>query len=263
MAVEPRFEAVPDGVVVEAEPAPLPDGQMVTERTIEIVNTYDHDTSLYTQGLEFVDGLLLESGGLWGESVLRIYDPVSGQVVSNTDVDDELFAEGATVFNDEVWQLSWQAETALVYSLDDLELDRQVSYQGEGWGLCTMGDRFIMSNGSDQLTFRRTDDFASVGSVPVTLRGRIPIEQLNELECIPGSDGDDRVWANVYLSNTIYGIEPNSGTVTDVVDASELVPPGFEEDGERVLNGIAYNPDTGNFWLTGKQWPVLYEVKLN
>jgi glutaminyl-peptide cyclotransferase len=235
----------------------------VVYRVLEVVNTYDHDEALYTQGLEFVDGMLLESGGRWGESVLRIYDPETGAIAADHRVDDDLFAEGATVHDGRVWQLTWLAETALVYELDDLKPVEEVPYRGEGWGLCLLGDRFVMSNGSDQLTFRRTDDFSPSGSTAVAL-GAQPIMNLNELECVTiAADGStsQRVWANAYQSNLIYGIDPASGQVTDVVDASDLVPPGFEGDLDRVLNGIAYNPESGNFWLTGKNWPLLYEVR--
>ncbi len=234
--------------------------------TFNIVGTYPHDTSMFTQGLEFVDDLLIESGGDYGRSSLRIYNPVDGAVVESVRVADELFAEGATVVGDQVWQLTWQAEKALVYELDGLRLIDEVSYQGEGWGLCLLDDQLVMSDGSDQLIFRSPTDFAVSGSVTVTLEGSGSIAAINELECVSDNGGDGgpsgTVWANVWKSNTIYGIDAATGQITHVVDASELVPPGYEDDTDRVLNGIAVHPDTGRFWLTGKRWPVLYEVEL-
>jgi len=229
--------------------------------TVEVVAAHPHDTAMFTQGLEFVDGLLVESGGGRGRSSLRIYDPADGTVLRSVDVDDTLFAEGVTVVGDRIWQLTWQSGKALVYDVETLEPVTEVGFGGEGWGLCLLDDRLVMSNGSDRLTFRRPSDFEAIGSVTVTLDGSGPISQLNELECAT-DDQRETVWANVWRSTTIYGIDPGSGRVTAVVDASSLVPPGYESDRERVLNGIAIHPDTGRLWLTGKEWPVLYEVEL-
>ncbi len=232
-----------------------------TVRTIDVVATYDHDPVLYTQGLEFVGDLLIESGGQRGESRLRVYDPVDGEVIDDRRLPDELFGEGATVVDDRVWQLTWTSGRALRYTLDGLEPVDEVSYQGEGWGLCLLDDQLVMSDGSDRLTFRDVDSFEAESTVAVTLDG-VPVELLNELECVRGDDpSDDRVWANVYQTNMIYGIDPATGSITDVVDATTLVPPGFEGDTELVLNGIAHHRETGRFWLTGKRWPVLYEAE--
>ena len=234
------------------------------ERSIRVVATYPHDTVLYTQGLEFVDDLLVESGGQTGESRLRVYDPESGEVLVDRPMSEDLFAEGSTVVGDRVWQLTYQTERGFVYDLDDLEPVSEFDYEGEGWGLCSFANRFVMSNGTDVLTFRSLDDFSVEGSVPVRLDGA-PVENLNELECIEsgsGSEPGERVWANVYRSNVIYGIDPATGSVTDSVDLSELVPPGFEDDLDQVLNGIAHHRSTGRFWVTGKRWPVLYEIEL-
>ncbi len=247
-------------------------------RTITVTEVYGHD-SAYTQGLEWIDGgrwggRLLESAGQYGESRLRIWDPIGdpdGPPVAlvETQLSDELFAEGATVVGDRVWQLTWTAGRAFVYDLDTLEPVAEFDYESEGWGLCLLDDVLVRSDGTDRLWFHRPDDFEVVATVEVTTDGR-PVEAINELECVPGADSeasgrssDDRIWANIYQSNTIVAIDPDSGIVTDVVDASALVPPGYEGDTDRVLNGIAYQPDTGRFWLTGKRWPVLYEVDIN
>jgi len=234
----------------------------VSYRTVEVINTYPHDPSLFTQGLEFVDDMLIESAGGRGRSSIRIYDPTNGSVVATHDLDGDLFAEGATVVGDRIWQLTWTSERALVYLLDGLELVDEVQYEGEGWGLCLLDDQFVMSNGSDQLTLRRTTDFAAVESIPVRLEGFGPVSALNELECV-SDGGRSMVWANVWRSTTIYGVDAATGRVTEVVDASALVPPGFEDDTEQVLNGIAIHPETGRLWLTGKEWPVLYEVEIS
>ena len=249
-----------------------------SSRSITVIEVYDHD-SAYTQGLEWIeggrwDGRLLESAGQYGESRLRIWDPLENPdgppvVLAETELSDDLFAEGTTVVGDRVWQLTWLAGRAFVYDLDGLEPVDEFGYDSEGWGLCLLDDVLIRSDGTDRLWFHRPDDFEVVATVAVTADGR-PVDAINELECVPGAEaGDrgrsagDRVWANIYQSNTIVAIDPDSGMVTDVVDATSLVPSGFEGDTDRVLNGIAYQPDTRRFWITGKRWPVLYEVEID
>lgn len=245
------------------------------ERTVTIKEAYVHD-SAYTQGLEWIDGgrwggHLLESAGQYGESRLRIWDPLDepdGPTVAvvETELSNDLFAEGATVVDDRVWQLTWRAGRAFVYNLRALEPIDEFAFTGEGWGLCLLDDVLVRSDGTDRLWFHRLDDFEVVGSVPVTSGGQ-PVDAINELECVAESEAPwpsgGRVWANIYQSNSIVAIDPESGVVTDIADAAALVPPGFEGDTDRVLNGIAYQPDTGRFWLTGKRWPVLYEVEIH
>ena len=243
-----------DGTTVggaPTEPAEITDYEAV------VVATVAHDPAAYTQGLEFVDGLLLESTGLVGESSIRLVDPETGEVLAAEEVPEPLFAEGATVVGDEIWQLTWQNEVLLIRSLDDLEERRRLPYRGEGWGLCATEDRLIMSDGSSRLTFRDLQTFEVLGSVEVTDRGE-PLPQLNELECV-----GDRVWANVYLTARIVSIDPDSGAVEGSLSVAALVPEGImDDDPGNVSNGIAYNRETGRFWLTGKRWPVMYEVEL-
>ena len=226
----------------------------------EIVATYPHDTGAFTQGLEWYGDRLLESTGLLEESSLRLVDPVTGQAEVVVDVADELFAEGVTVVDGEALQLTWQNETLLVSDLDRLGVDGSTSrsdgaYDGEGWGLCYDGSSLAMSDGTSQLEFRDPVTFEVERSVAVTLDGA-PVDQLNELECV-----GDQVWANVWLTNRIVAIDAATGEVEATVDASSLEPAGVTA-GNDVLNGIAYHHDTGRFWLTGKRWPVLYEVNL-
>jgi glutaminyl-peptide cyclotransferase len=223
-----------------------------------VVATYPHDADAFTQGLEFVDGLLLESTGRYGSSSLRLVDPLTGDVIVNTAVEESLFAEGATVVGDEIWQLTWRSEQALVYSVDDLVEQRRVSYSGEGWGLCFDDDppgRLIMSDGSDRLTFRDPASFEAQGSVAVADDDG-PITQLNELECVDGL-----VWANIWKSDRVVAIEPDTGDVVGQVDLAPLVPAGLG-DQEAVTNGVAYDAATGRYWVTGKLWPVIYEIEL-
>ena len=223
---------------------------------VEVVATHPHDAGAYTQGLEVVDGLLLESTGELGESSLRLVDPRTGEIERMISLDDQLFGEGATVVGDEVWQLTWQNGTALVHDLDDFSERRRVAYEGEGWGLCAIADRLVMSDGSSRLSFRDQATFDVVGTVEVTLAGA-PVAKVNELDCAGGL-----VWANVYRTTSLVAIDPADGRVVAEADLAELVPPGLEGDDYLVANGVAFDPTTGRFWLTGKRWPVLYEVEL-
>ena len=226
-----------------------------------IVERFAHDETAWTQGLEWYDGRLLESTGRYGESSLRLVDPETGETELLLPIDDDLYAEGITVVNDQAIQLTYKEETLVRTSLaDDARLStpqRQPgAYDGPGWGLCFNGSELVMSDGTDELRFRDPDSFEVTRSIRVLLDGE-PVERLNELECI-----GDQVFANVWLTHTIVAIDARSGTVEASIDASGLVPPGYEDTDDAVLNGIAYNEERGTFWLTGKLWPVLYEVTL-
>jgi glutaminyl-peptide cyclotransferase len=220
-----------------------------------VIETHPHDPAAYTQGLEFLDGVLIESTGLVGESSLRRVEPNTGEVLASVPVPEPLFAEGATVVGDEIWQLTWRDGLLLTYSADDLAPIDQFTYQGEGWGLCATETDLIMSNGSDRLSVRDRESFALLDSIPVTLNGR-PVDNLNELECVAGT-----VWANVWQSTDLLAIDPATGRVTGVADLSPLLPPEAD-DTDNVVNGIAYQAETGRFWLTGKRWSVIHEVEL-
>jgi len=238
--------------ITTTEPGP----REVVEYVLKVAATFPHDPNAYTQGLEVVDGLLVESTGLRGESSIRVVDPATGDSVRSSALDDELFGEGATVVGDEIWQLTWTSETLLIHGLDDLTERRRLRYGGEGWGLCASGDRLVMSDGSSALTFRDPTTFDPVGQVQVTDEGE-PLGRLNELECVDGV-----VWANVYQTTMLVAIDPADGRVVGRADMAELVPDGFAGDSSNVANGIAHDPTTGRFYLTGKRWPVLYEVEL-
>ncbi len=228
---------------------------------IEVLGTYPHDETAWTEGFELHDGQLLESTGREGQSTLRLTDPATGAVTDEIPVAANLYAEGVTVVDGRAVQLTWKNETVLVSALPDLDPatveERQDAYDGEGWGLCYDGTDLVMSNGSDQLQFRDPTTFELHRSVPVRLSGK-PVANINELECVDGA-----VWANIWLTTTIVVIDPATGVVTATADMAELVPEQYKDDRNAVANGIAHNPDTGTFWLTGKLWPVTYEVKFN
>lgn len=229
------------------EPAP--------ERLVpRVLSIRPHDPTAYTQGLLWHEGSLYESTGLYGSSSLRRVDPETGVVLQEVELPPRYFAEGLALAGDRLIQITWQEGKAFVYDRETFERVGELGYTGEGWGLCQDGERLVMSDGSDRLTFRDPRTFEPVGSVRVTRAGR-PVRYLNELECVDGS-----VYANVWQSEEILKIDLASGRVTAVVDASNLLLPQ-ERPGLDVLNGIAWNPETGTFFLTGKLWPKTFEVR--
>ena len=234
--------------------APQADPNIVRTLRVDVVRELPHDTSAYTQGLLWWEGSLYESTGRYGESTLRRLDPATGAVEQRVAVPPAFFGEGLARIGGRLIMLTWMAERAIVYDLRTFDTVRTFRYAGEGWGLCHDGDRLVMSNGSDTLTFRDAETFEPVGEVRVTLRGR-PQERLNELECVDGE-----VYANVWQDDYIVRIDPTSGRVTHQIDAAGLLSPR-EARGDDVLNGIAYQPETGTFYITGKWWPKMFEVR--
>lgn len=244
-----------------ATPTPVddatPDRPVTANLVVDVVERLGHDPAAFTQGLEFHEGRLYESRGLYGRSALTEIDPATGAVLRRTDLADEFFAEGITVVDDRIIQITWQEERAFVYDIDTFAVVDEFTYLGEGWGICLdeagADRRLVMSNGSDTLTFRDPETFAPTGSVDVTLNGA-PLEDINELECVDGL-----VWANVWLTDSIVVIDPADGTVVSVIDARGLLTPA-ELVSADVLNGIARDHDTGRWLITGKLWPTMFVV---
>lgn len=237
--------------------------------TAEVVAEYPSDPTSFVQGLEVMpEGDLLVSTGREGSS--RIYrTPLTGAVsvgdgagppgapvpTVSVDLDPEFFGEGSTRHGDTVWQLTWKDGVAVKRDAATLQETGRVQYPGEGWGLCTNGERLVMSDGSSTLTFRDPETFGETGRVEVTLDGE-PVTQLNELDC---SDGE--VWANIWQSDRIVRISQATGEVTGVLDTSGLDLPARDRRGADVLNGIARVPGTpDHYLLTGKLWDTVYEV---
>lgn len=224
----------------------------------EIVATYPHSVTAFTQGLLLHDGRFYESTGQKGASSLREVDPTSGEVLRLRANDPNVFAEGLALVGERLVQLTWMDQKAYVYDRSTFDLLAEHAYEGQGWGLCHDGARLVMSDGSDRLTFRDPETFAVTGEPTyVTQRGKA-VAQLNELECVDG-----QVWANIWQSDTIVGIDPATGNVFANVDASEVARDArvTSPDDIDVLNGIAHDPATGHWFLTGKYWPRMYEVR--
>lgn len=234
-----------------ASPTPGPPEQL----RVEVVGRRPHDPTSYTQGLVLANGRLFESSGQYGKSRLTEVEPLTGHVLQSVPLDPTYFAEGLAAVDDRLIQLTWQERTAIVYRMSDFGEIGTYTYDTEGWGLCDDGDRLMMSDGSGTLYFRDRTTFEQVGSIQVTNEGQ-PVELLNELECVDGV-----VYANIYLEDEIVRIDPDSGAVTAVIDASGLLS-ADEQAGAEVMNGIAYDPAPGTFLLTGKFWPMLFEVRL-
>lgn len=233
---------------------PPTDSEAVVEHLVpEIISTHSFDSTSFTQGLELDGDELIVGTGQYGGT--RIYrSSVDGQESVSQSLDPEFFGEGITKSGDAIWQLTWNEGVAFKRDADTLEELDRVSYDGQGWGICSTDDALITSDGSSTLTFRDPETFAENSTVDVTLDGS-PVGNLNELECVDGE-----VYANIFLDTDIMRINPNSGEVTAVIDASNI-PNNATPDTNNVLNGIAHVPDSDRFYITGKRWPDLYEVR--
>lgn len=222
---------------------------------LEVVAEYPHDTGSYTQGLFFNEGQMYESTGLHGKSTFRKVDLDSGKALEKLDFDKKYFVEGSVMWEDNLYILTWESRLAFIYDANTLEYKSTWKYPREGWGITTDGKHLIASDGSANLYFM-DGNFAQKKKVLVTIEGR-PVRFLNELEYIGG-----KIWANVYTSDEIVIINPKDGKIEGVIDCRGLLPKQLRTPDTDVLNGIAYDDEDGKIYLTGKNWPKLYEVKL-
>lgn len=221
---------------------------------IEVVKAYPHDTGSYTQGLFWHGGSLYESTGLNGKSTFRKVDLQSGQALTKLPFNKKYFVEGSVILGDKLYILTWTNKVIFIYDANTLEYRSTYSYPREGWGLTTDGKSLISSDGSSRIYFL-TPELKLERSINVSLNGRA-VRYLNELEWIDG-----RIWANVYTTDTIVIINPDTGIVEATVDCDGLLPERLRTSDTDVLNGIAVDSE-GRIFLTGKNWPELYEVKL-
>ena len=224
--------------------------------TYFIVNSIPHDHNAYTQGLVYYDGYLYESTGRRGQSSLRKVDINNGAIIQYHDLPDQFFAEGITVFNSRIIQLTWQSYTGFVYDIQSLAVTEEFYYNNEGWGITQDGENLIMSDGSANLYFLDPETYAVDREIEVS-DSEGPIINLNELEYIHGE-----IFANIFSSNRIVRIDPKNGNVVGWIDLSDmhkLVEQNFAVD---VLNGIAYDEENDRLFVTGKLWPRVYEIRL-
>ena len=224
--------------------------------TATVAERKPQSRELFVQGLEILDNQLYVSTGNYGESRLLRYHFEDGSLDVGRSLAGNLFGEGLTVLGNKIYQLTWREGLMLIYRKSDLALLESRPLPGEGWGLTNNGEQLIYSDGSAIVRFLDPGDAKVERSMRVTLQGR-PVRFLNELEWVDGA-----IWANVWRSDEIVIIDPDSGVVTGVIDLRGLLPVGERRAGTDVLNGIARNPDDGGIWVTGKRWPWLYRINL-
>jgi glutamine cyclotransferase len=236
-------------------PTATPTGETTpVSYTYEVVNVYPHDSDAFTQGLVIDDGVLYEGTGLTGKSSLRRVDLETGDVLQMHELSSNLFGEGITVFGDKIIQLTWQSEIGFVYDKSSFDVLQNFSYSTQGWGITTDGTRLIMSDGSANLYFLNPETFEKTGQVEVH-DGNASVTKLNELEYINGE-----VYANVWLTDKIAVINPNTGQVTGWIDLTDIYT--STGDSNNVLNGIAYDAENNRLFVTGKRWSQLFQIKL-
>lgn len=221
-----------------------------------IVGTFPHRVRAFTQGLVVHDGALMESSGRYRQSSVAILNLESGEVRRERALADHLFGEGLALVGERLYQLTWRAGQALLYDAATLEPAGTLSYSGEGWGLTHDGRHLIMSDGSADLSFRDPADFSEVRRVTVTDAG-LPLKRLNELEWIEG-----RVYANVYLTSRVVVINPQDGVVQAELDLTPLFRKAREQVQAGVANGIAWDNKARRLFVTGKNWPAIYEIEI-
>lgn len=222
-----------------------------------VINTFPHDPAAFTQGLFFEDGVLFESTGQVGTSSIRKVRLEDGEVLQKRDVPPPYFGEGIVAWDGRLMELTWRSQKGFIYNQDSFEPLGEWQYAGEGWGLTRNDTHIIMSDGTPQLRFLDPETLEEDHRLMVTFQGQ-PLGQLNELEWIEGE-----VWANVWQTNIIVRINPESGVVTGRINlAGLLTREDIVQHQPDVLNGIAYDAETGRIFVTGKLWPKLFEIEL-
>lgn len=229
---------------------PHPDFSSIPKIKPSILRVIPHDTAAFTQGLFFHGGKLYESTGITGKSTMRIVD-TNGTIIQSTPV-PEVFAEGCALFANLIYQITWQNQVCIIYTMPDLKIAGALEYKGEGWGLTSDSNYLYMSDGSNNITVRNKD-IKALRTIPITMAGK-PLININELEMVGNT-----LYANVWFSDFIFEIDISKGTVTRIIDCSELVAKEASSDEQSVLNGIACD-DKGQFYITGKNWKNMFVV---
>ncbi len=230
--------------------------QSVPDYSYKIVNTYPHDNGAFTQGLVFANDVIYEGTGLYGKSSLRKLDLETGKVLQSYELPAQYFGEGITVFQDIIIQLTWKSNMGFVYDQSSFKLLHDFTYATEGWGITHDGERLIISDGTSTLHFLDPETFSTIGHIEVC-NNDTPIDKLNELEYING-----QIYANIWQTDYIAIINPQSGQVSGWIDLSGLLSSQYCNEPVDVLNGIAYDTVNDRLLVTGKLWPWLFEIKL-
>jgi glutamine cyclotransferase len=223
----------------------------------DIIHTYPHDPSAFTEGLFYLNGYLYESTGLEQHSSIRKVRIETGEVVQKLDIPAQYFGEGIVNWHGHLISLTWKSHVGFVFDLATFKLQRQFQYEGEGWALTRDDKQLIMSDGTPELRFLDPQTLSETGRIQVTLEGK-PLRNVNELEWVNGE-----VYANVWQTNWIVRIDPGSGRVVGLVNLAGLLKPSDIVQGQTdVLNGIAYDAKGNRLFVTGKNWPKLFEIRL-
>ncbi|HSB12644.1 MAG TPA: glutaminyl-peptide cyclotransferase [Blastocatellia bacterium] len=222
----------------------------------EVVNSYPHDPTSFTQGLLWHDGGFYESTGLNGQSKLRRLEFPAGRVLKEVALPADLFGEGLAMIDSRLIQLTWTSHRGFVYDRDSFRLLQEFRYDTEGWGLTYDGTSLILSDGSSDLFYLDPQTFKQVGKLAVTMNGQ-PVRELNELEFIEGE-----IWSNVWQRDLILRIDPSTGKVTSFLNLKGILAPSDRTGSEDVLNGIAYDPERKRIFVTGKLWPRIFEIRV-
>ena len=226
------------------------------EYTFELVHQFPHDPRAFTQGLVYSDGSFYEGTGLVGRSSLRQIRVETGEIVRQVSLSPELFGEGITLFGNEIFQITWQSHIGFVYNRSNFRVLRTFSYPGEGWGLTTDGHELFMSDGTAEIRVLDAGTFAEKRRIRVH-DGTSPVAQLNELEFVEGE-----IFANVWQTDRIVRISPQTGEVAGWIDLTGLLSPIYNLGHDAVLNGIAYDRKGKRLFVTGKLWPLVFEIRV-
>jgi glutamine cyclotransferase len=224
--------------------------------TYKVKNTYKHDENSYTQGLFYYAGFLYEATGLKGESTVRKVKPETGEVLQSFAIPSDVFGEGILKFEDRIIQISWDSNRGFVYDFSTFKLIDEFSYQGEGWGLCTDEKFLYMTNGSNRIKILETESYSEINSLEV-YDDKGPVKYLNELEYIEGY-----IYSNIYQYDHIAKIDPVTGKVLAYIDLKGLLPMNDYTNKTDVFNGIAYDRESKRIFVTGKNWPKLFEIQI-
>ena len=226
------------------------------KQTVKVIKKYSHDVTAYTQGLLYTNGFLYEGTGQYRESMLKKINLEKNELIQSYNLPKEVFGEGIVEHNNKIYQITWQSKRAFVYDLKTFNLIHEFTYDTEGWGITNYGENLIMSDGTQYLYILDPESFVVLGQLQVTDNVG-PINNLNELEWING-----KIWANVYLTNMIVVINPETGFVEQKLILDNLIPDTHANAHDNVLNGIAYDKKKDKIYVTGKRWPVLYEIEV-
>ncbi len=220
-----------------------------------MIHSYPHDSEAFTQGLVYDGGSLFEGTGQKAGSSLREVELATGKIIRQLNLDASLFGEGITIFRDRIYQVTWEEKVGFIYDKSSFKVINKIFYQTEGWGLTTIGDKIAMSDGTNIISFYEPETFTAVSKIEV-YDNKKKVDNLNELEYINGE-----IWANIWMSDLIARIDPLSGKVLSYVDLKGILPDSKRDADTDVLNGIAFDSQKGRIFVTGKKWPLLFEIQ--